>query len=82
MLNFFKKNNKKAGKVITLKIDGMHCTSCSMNIDGELEDLPGVISATTSYAKSQTKVNYDPEKVNSGKIKKIIEALGYGVTTS
>lgn len=78
MLNFFKKNKTKIGKVVTLKIDGMHCTSCSMSIDGELEDLPGLNSATTSYAKALTKVEYDPEKVDLEKIKTTIKALGYG----
>lgn len=82
MLNFLKNNNKHAGKIITLKIDGMHCTSCSMNIDGELEDLPGVISATTSYANSQTKVEYDPKKVGIKIITQVIEELGYRATVS
>ncbi|MFZ5438017.1 MAG: heavy-metal-associated domain-containing protein [Patescibacteria group bacterium] len=79
MLNFFKKNKNQAGTVATLRINGMHCTSCSMSIDGELEDLTGVNSATTSYAKAETKVEYDSEKVNLEKIKKTIEALGYKV---
>jgi len=27
---------------IKLKINGMHCVSCAMNIDGDLEDTEGV----------------------------------------
>jgi copper chaperone CopZ len=77
MFNLFKKD--KQGELITLKIDGMHCTSCSLSIDGELEDLDGVISATTSYAKSETKINYDPKKVTTDKIKKTIESLDYKI---
>ena len=53
MFNLFKKAH--SGQEVVLKIDGMHCTSCSLSIDGELEDLPGVISASTSYAKSITR---------------------------
>ncbi|MCC6711269.1 MAG: heavy-metal-associated domain-containing protein [Candidatus Pacebacteria bacterium] len=79
MLNFFKKTKKNPGKSIMLKISGMHCTSCSMNIDSELEELDGVISASTSYAKSETKVEYDQEKVDLEKIKAVIKELGYGV---
>ena len=41
-------------KKLVLKIKGMHCTSCAMNIDGELEDTKGVKEANTSYAKQKT----------------------------
>lgn len=77
MLNIFKKKPK--GKTATFKIDGMHCTSCSMNIDGELEDTEGVISASTSYAKATTTVEYDDTKVSKDQLKRVIEQLNYQV---
>lgn len=58
----------------TIKITGMHCVSCAMNIDGALEDLEGVKSANTSYAKSQTEVEYDERKISLEKIKQIIKS--------
>lgn len=64
-------------KKVLFNIIGMHCTSCAMNIDGELEDTDGVHEAKTNYAKSQTEVSYDPEKINLEKIAKIIEQLDY-----
>jgi copper chaperone CopZ len=64
---------------ITFKISGMHCVSCSLNIDGELEDTDGVVSASTSYAKSETKVEFDPHKVSLDDLKKVIQAQGYGL---
>jgi copper chaperone CopZ len=75
MLNLFKK--KPIGKTVTFKIGGMHCTSCSLMIDGELEDTDGVIEAETSYAKALVKVSYDPEKVSPEKLQSVIEKLGY-----
>lgn len=77
MFNFFSK--KTLGETVIFKIDGMHCTSCSMNIDGELEDSEGVISATTSYPKSKTQIVFDPKKTTKNKLKKIIELLDYEV---
>lgn len=65
--------------MVTLKINGMHCTSCSLNIDGELEELAGIYSAQTSYAKSETKVDYDPEKIKPETFRKTIEKLGYSL---
>ncbi len=39
-------------KKVIFKIQGMHCTSCAMNIDGELEDTEGIKEAKTNYAKT------------------------------
>lgn len=64
---------------ITLKLSGLHCVSCSLNIDGALEDTPGVLSATTSYAKQETAIEYDPSRVELSALRTTIEKLGYQV---
>ena len=79
MLNLFKKNNNLGGSTITLKLCGMHCTSCSLNIDGTLEDIPGILESNTSYAKSETKVTYISDKITAEEITSAIVALGYQV---
>lgn len=50
----------------------MHCASCALNIDLDLEDVPGVKSAETSYAKSEAVVEFDPSKVSEKEILTII----------
>ncbi len=60
---------------VKLNIFGMHCTSCAMNIDGELEDTEGVKEASTSYAKQQAEVTFDPEKVSVDKMISIIRKV-------
>jgi len=79
MFNLFKKKQPEGSQVM-FKIDGMHCTSCSMNIDGELEDTEGVIKAETSYSKAKTVITYDPIKVKPKKLKEVIESLEYAAT--
>lgn len=64
-------------KRIKLKIDGMHCTSCSMNIDFDLEDLEGIKTVKTNYAKQESEVEYDQSKVDLKKILFTIEKTGY-----
>lgn len=54
----------------------MHCTSCAMNIDGELEDC-GVKESNTNYAKAITEVSYDTDKLNLKKIIATIKKVGY-----
>ena len=78
MFNLFKKKEIN-GERMEIEIDGMHCVSCSVNIDGVLEELPGVVEARTSYAKGKTIVIYDKEKVNERKIRGEIVKLGYKV---
>lgn len=65
-----------------LKIEGMHCTSCAMCIDMDLEDLTGVCSCKTSYAKAETEVEYDSEKVSEEQILQTIKKSGYQVVDS
>ncbi len=62
---------------IKLKIEGMHCTSCAMSIDFDLEDVSGVESSNTNYAKSISSINYDSDKVSVGKIIQSIKNTGY-----
>lgn len=66
-------------KTATLKIIGMHCTSCAMNIDFELEDLNGVKEAKTNYAKQVSIVTYDPKKVSHAQMIAAISKIGYEV---
>ncbi len=77
MFNLFKK--KTTGETITLKLSGLHCSSCSINIDGEIEELPGVHSVSTSYPKQESVINFDPKLVSPAKFHKVIEDLGYKI---
>ncbi len=60
-----------------LKIEGMHCSSCAMNIDFDLEDLEGVKSVKTSYAKQESEVEFDGEKLTIDQIFVQIKKTGY-----
>lgn len=83
MLGFFKKKETSPAQkqTVVFKLNGLHCTSCSLNIDGALEDTPGVWSATTSYAHSTTRVEFDPMIVGADQLSKVIVELGYSVVT-
>lgn len=64
------------------KICDMHCTSCAMAIDFDLEDVPGIKSSRTSYAKSECEVEFEEEKVNDQKIIELIKKSGYSASLS
>lgn len=60
-----------------LKIQGMHCSSCALLIDSDLEDLDGVLSANTSYAKQVSEVDFDSRKASLERILETIKNTGY-----
>ncbi len=62
-------------KTIKFKISGMHCASCAMNIDGELEDMGA--ESKTIYARSETEVRFDESKISIESIIGAIRKLGY-----
>lgn len=62
------------------KIDGMHCSSCAMNIDMELEELEGVKEVNTNYAKQFSEVAFDNDQVKVEDIVKSVEKTGYKAT--
>lgn len=57
----------------------MHCTSCAMNIDLDLEDIEGIQNSNTNYAKSISVVQTD-EKINPEIIIEQIKKTGYYAT--
>ena len=60
-----------------LKIEGMHCSSCAMSIDMDLEDLKGIKSANTSYAKQECEIEYFEEHVTEEILIAQIKKTGY-----
>jgi len=62
------------------KIDGMHCSSCALSIDMDLEDLEGVKESKTSYAKGETEVEFDSDTVKEEEVVEVIQKLGYQVS--
>lgn len=59
------------------QVKGMHCVGCAMTIDGVLEDLTGVKSATTHYAKQTVEIEYDEAKVTEAQLAEAIQRAGY-----
>lgn len=58
------------------KVGGMHCVSCAMLIEGELEDSKIVDEAACKYATSELTVKSQKE-IDDTKIIQAVEKLGY-----
>ncbi len=76
MFDFLKKQKLEGDKVV-MRIEGMHCSSCAVNIDFALEDLDGVSKSQTNFASGKLEIEFNPKKVNLDTIKKVIKKQGY-----
>lgn len=56
----------------------MHCVSCAMLIEGELEDRG--ITGTCSYAKQTVEVEDASDKDIDEKVQKAVEGAGYSLS--
>ncbi len=63
-----------------LKISGMHCASCAVNIENALKKEEGIKSANVNFAAEKLYLEFDEIEISIARIKKIIEKLGYKAT--
>lgn len=64
-------------QTVHIKISGMDCSSCVMDIDGALEDIHGVEEARTNYTKETTTISFDPTKVSHEDLLQTLSNVGY-----
>ena len=72
-----KKDQLENEKKTTLRISGMHCTSCAGIITKNLQKLPGVAQAQVSFATEKAQVTFDPNQTNETAIIAQIKKAGY-----
>lgn len=56
---FSRKKDTETGPQVVLQIEGMHCNSCGLLIDDELEDILGVSSSSTDVRAGRTTVRLE-----------------------
>lgn len=63
----------------TLQIQGMTCASCVRRVEGALQKVQGVESASVNLVTEKATVRFDVAKTTMAELQKAIEAAGYGV---
>jgi len=66
-------------KDVKLKISGMGCASCAVNIEKSLKTLDGVEEAQVNFATEKARVKYDPEKIKLNQLEDAVKKVGYSV---
>jgi Cu+-exporting ATPase len=66
-------------KKAELKISGMHCATCAINIEESLSKLNDVSKAHVNFGTDTAHIEFDPTKVRLAELEKAVEDAGYGV---
>jgi len=66
-------------KKAELKISGMHCATCAVNIEESLSKIKDVEKAQVNFGTDTARVEFDPGKVTLGEIEQAVKEAGYGV---
>lgn len=74
---FHLKKKVTPGLKTIFRVEGMHCPSCALGVDNELETVEGVFSSKTSYARAITTVFFDPARTKEEEIMSAIRRIGY-----
>ncbi|XP_058505927.1 copper-transporting ATPase 1 [Solea solea] len=64
--------------LVMLRVKGMHCHSCVVNIQDNISLLPSVSSVEVSLEKEKASICYDPLKITVPQLQQAIEALPPG----
>lgn len=64
---------------VTLKLNGMHCASCVMNVENFLIRLDGIFNVKADLTSQTARINYDKTKVTVKDMEEVINSLGFEV---
>ena len=62
---------------MTILIEGMHCASCTMNVENFLIRLDGIYDVKADLTTQSATLKYDKSKVNIDEIEKVLNSLGF-----
>ncbi|WP_458456123.1 heavy metal translocating P-type ATPase [Methanobrevibacter sp.] len=62
---------------MTIRIQGMHCASCTMNVENFLIRLDGIFDVKADLTSESARIRYDSSKVTLDEIDEVITSLGF-----
>ncbi len=62
---------------IILKIEGMTCNHCKMNVTKTVQNLKGVVSVDVDLEKKQAKIEFNEQDLDVDQIIETIDEIGY-----
>ena len=66
-------------KTEIIKVKGMSCGGCAINVAGALKAVDGVSDATVSLEEKQATVEFDETRTSTEQLKSAVRHAGYKV---
>jgi Cu+-exporting ATPase len=66
-------------KKAEIKISGMHCATCAINIEESLSKVESVSNAQVNFGTDTAHVEFDPAKVSIKDLEQVVKDAGYDV---
>ncbi len=67
-------------KRMNLKVEGITCSGCAVDIESVLKNTDGIMDAEVSYAEGAINVDYHPEDIGEKQVVDLIKKLGLQVS--
>ena len=64
-------------KDIELRVKGMDCPSCAMNVENAIRKLNGIAGISVDFITGKAAIKYDPSRTTTSEIREAIEKAGY-----
>ncbi|TVR63758.1 MAG: heavy metal translocating P-type ATPase, partial [Spirochaetaceae bacterium] len=68
--------------IVTMRVNGMTCASCSASVEKTLKTTTGVESAAVNLATETASIRFDPARVRLSELKRRVKESGYELVES
>ncbi|XP_071425800.1 copper-transporting ATPase 1 [Pithys albifrons albifrons] len=69
------RESPSGSRTVVFRVDGMHCSSCVLNIQSTISALPAVTGVVVSLEKKSAVINYNPNSISTDRLREAIEAV-------
>ncbi len=63
-------------KRLNLKVEGITCSGCAVDVDSVLKNADGISDAEASYSAGTVSIDYHPEEINEKQVLDLVKKLG------
>ncbi len=67
-------------KRMSLKVDGITCSGCAIDVESVLKNTDGIIGAEASYAEGTVNVDYHADEIDEKQVIGLIKKLGLKIS--
>ena len=72
----------KAGKQVTIPVEGMTCAACVMHVEKALSGVPGVHGVSVNLATERAAVEFEEGRISWDLLREAVTSAGYKVPTT